>query len=72
MVYRDVDHAFPLFIPGWQANVGAAARAQDLGTAELKVTTYLTNHGFHSSIGYGQVARNLTGSDSVLYRGSQL
>lgn len=35
-VYRNVDHAFPLFIPGWQANMGAAIKAQELGTGEIK------------------------------------
>jgi len=35
-VYRSVDHAFPLYIPGWQGTAAAAVKAQELGTAEVK------------------------------------
>jgi hypothetical protein len=35
-VYRNIDHAFPLFIPGWQADIAADVKAQELGAAHLK------------------------------------
>jgi hypothetical protein len=35
-VYKNVDKAFPLFIPGFKANVAAAGDAANLGKAELK------------------------------------
>ena len=35
-VYKNVDRAFPLYIPGWQGNVAADVKAQEIGTGELK------------------------------------
>ena len=35
-VYRNVNDAFPLYIPGWQASAAAGVKAQELGTADLK------------------------------------
>jgi hypothetical protein len=31
-----VDDAFPLYIPGWQSNVGAEVRAAEVGSTQLK------------------------------------
>jgi hypothetical protein len=35
-VYRNVDDAFPLFIPGWQASLAGAIKAQNFGSSEIK------------------------------------
>lgn len=35
VVYRNVDDAFPLYIPGWESKTSATADAQQLGTAKL-------------------------------------
>lgn len=35
-VYRNIDDAFPLFIPGWQSNTAAVVKAEVIGTAELR------------------------------------
>lgn len=44
-VYRNVDDAFPLFIPGWKANLSAAGKALDKVTAELKGEYATAIHG---------------------------
>ena len=34
-VYKNLDDAFPLFIPGWKSNLAADVKAQELGNAHL-------------------------------------
>jgi hypothetical protein len=36
LVHKNVDDAFPLFIPGWSGNLAAGARQAELANAELK------------------------------------
>ena len=35
IVYRNVDDAFPLYIPGWESKTSATAEAQQLGATKL-------------------------------------
>lgn len=49
-VYRNVDDAFPLYIPGWQTNVTADVKAQELGAAQLKAEHASKIHGLLFSL----------------------
>ena len=44
-VYRNVDDAFPLFIPGWKANLTAAGKVLDKVSAEMKGEYATAIHG---------------------------
>jgi len=49
-VYRSVDDAFPLFIPGWKANLTAAGKVLDKATAEMKGEYATAIHGLLFSL----------------------
>lgn len=44
-VYRNVDDAFPLYIPGWQANLAAAGKILDKINGEIKAEYSSAIHG---------------------------
>lgn len=49
-VYRHVNDAFPLHIPGWQANLFAAGKMLETGGADLKAEYATSMHGLLVSL----------------------
>ena len=44
-VYRNVDDAFPLFIPGWKANINAAGKFLERLSGEIRAEYSTAIHG---------------------------